>query len=87
MYAFHAKTGKPLWVYGTGNAVKASPAVANGVVYSGTNNWFYFALDAKTGAQLWTYGVYYSAQPAPVIANGTLYFDDNGGTLYALGLP
>ena len=91
MYALNAKTGAKLWTYPTYNNVNASPAVANGVVYAGTNNWYFFALNAKTGAPLWTFGTRYSAAPSPVTADGVLYVEDTGtyglpATVYALGL-
>ena len=36
IYALNASTGALLWSYATGNSVNPSPAVANGVVYFGS---------------------------------------------------
>ena len=52
--ALNAATGAKLWSYATGGPV-GSPAVANGVVYVGSNDENVYALDAATGAKLWSY--------------------------------
>lgn len=38
VYALNATTGATVWTYGTGNSVESSPAVANGVVYVGSDD-------------------------------------------------
>jgi hypothetical protein len=38
MYALNASTGAPLWQYATGDISVSSPAVANGVVYVGSDS-------------------------------------------------
>src|SRR5208282_713818 len=47
------------WSYTTGGTridpVASSPAVANGVVYVGSNDGNVYALNASTGAKLWSY--------------------------------
>ena len=44
------------WSYATGaHIVGSSPAVANGVVYIGSEDNNIYALDASTGALLWSY--------------------------------
>ena len=52
MYALNASTGAKLWSYTTGNSVLCSPAVANGVVYIGSDDGFLYALNASTGVLL-----------------------------------
>jgi outer membrane protein assembly factor BamB len=75
-----------LWRYPTGDAVFSSPAVANGVVYVGSDypgNKVY-ALNASTGALLWSYTTGGGVNSSPAVANGVVYvgsFDDN---VYAL---
>ena len=56
-YALNARTGAKLWSYKTrGNEVSSSlPAVANGVVYVGSDDGNVYALNAITGAKLWSY--------------------------------
>ncbi len=43
------------WSYTTGDGVGSSPAVANGVVYVGSDDNNLYALNAKTGKKLWSY--------------------------------
>lgn len=82
---------KTLWKYQMGSGVQISPAVANGVVYTGSYAYWadnnLYALDANTGAVLWKYPaspVWYSA---PTVVNGVVYYCGSGwdkDTLYAL---
>src|SRR5947209_744939 len=44
---------QPAWTYATGDAVSASPAIVDGVLYDGSWDGFFFALDAQTGAVKW----------------------------------
>jgi hypothetical protein len=45
-----ARTGATLWSYRMGNFTDSSPAVADGVVYVGSDYNMLHALDARTGA-------------------------------------
>ena len=74
----------PLWSFPAGGQVQSDLAVANGVLYAGTNaNWVY-ALDAVTGARLWAYQAGSQVQTGPVVYDGMVYAADMDGTLYAL---
>jgi polyvinyl alcohol dehydrogenase (cytochrome) len=46
-------TLQPAWIYPTRDAVSASPAIVDGVLYDGSWDGFFFALDAETGALKW----------------------------------
>jgi outer membrane protein assembly factor BamB len=61
--------------------VESSPAVANGVVYVGSNDNNLYALNATTGANLWSYTPVGSS---PAVANGVVYVGSNDNNLYAL---
>jgi outer membrane protein assembly factor BamB len=61
------------WQYTTGGAVESPPAVANGVVYVGSDDDYLYALNASTGALIWKYYAHYSAEYAPAVANGVVY--------------
>jgi len=82
--ALKASTGVLLWSYAT-NGYADSPAVANGVVYFGTEDNNVYALNAKSGALLWSYptGAEFSS---PVVANGMVYVGSDDGNVYAFGL-
>ena len=97
------KTCSPLWFgnYGGNNTPFGdAPAVANGVVYVGTENDNLLAFDAagnigcsappsSTCNPLWTAttGGSLSASSSPAIANGIVYEGSFDHNLYAYGLP
>jgi eukaryotic-like serine/threonine-protein kinase len=93
------KTCSPLWEgnYGGNNTPDGdAPAVANGVVYVGTENDNLLAFDAagnigcsnETCNPLWTATTGGSADiSSPAVANGIVYVGSGDGNLYAYGLP
>jgi outer membrane protein assembly factor BamB len=87
LYALNASTGVRLWASGTGmyegvGAVAGSPAVANGVVYFGSDD----IVNAvkSTGAQLWTFATGNTVESSPAVANGVVYVGSDDANLYAL---
>jgi glucose dehydrogenase len=54
----------PAWTFPTGDAVSASPAVVDGVVYVGSWDGFFYAIDATTGQLRWK--VQLDCQPSVV---------------------
>jgi hypothetical protein len=62
--------------------VRDSPAVANGVVYIGSQEDNTFALRASTGAKLWSY-LTGGGRSSPAVANGVVY-RGSGNNVYAL---
>jgi outer membrane protein assembly factor BamB len=66
--------------------VASSPAVANGVVYVGSEepDSHVYALNAATGAQLWAFSATIDFMPSPAVANGVVYVGADDGNLYAL---
>ena len=88
-YALNARTGAKLWSYSTGyGAADSSPAVANGVVYFGSDylDDSVYALNARTGAKLWSYTTGAGVWPSPAVANGKVYVGSVDGKVYAFGL-
>jgi hypothetical protein len=89
--AFDVNTGKQLWMKNLGTIQKASPVLADGKLYVGTENGKFFILKpSATGCeildedQLGT-----EAQPEAIIgsaavSNGRIYFASDSG-LYAIG--
>ena len=53
LLAVDARTGEIQWEFKTGDAVIATPVVANGRVFCGSFDGFVYALDAATGALAW----------------------------------
>jgi outer membrane protein assembly factor BamB len=78
---------------GTGSFVESSPAVANGVVYVGSDDGLLYAFDAAGGtgcsgspttcAPLWTADIG-AVSSSPAIVNGVVYVGSKDGRLYAL---
>ena len=75
------------WSFPAENAVSSSPAVADGVVYVGSQDGNVYALDAATGAQAWSFPtgapVTFSS---PAVADGVVYVGSNDGKVYSFTL-
>ena len=79
------KTCTPLWQSGTGANIQASPAVANGVVYLESYQ-FFCGISASDGSNLWcsaNTNAGNSKLSSPAVANGVVYVGDNTGKMYA----
>lgn len=87
LYALNAHTGKILWSAPVASGITSSPAIANAVVYVGSDDGTLYAFDAKTGAELAAVaGV--AGQSSPTVANGVVYSETTvSGELFALGVP
>jgi outer membrane protein assembly factor BamB len=84
VYALNARTGAKLWSYTSGSYVDSSPAVANGVVYVGSQDGNVYALNADTGAKLWNYTTGSYVYSSPAVANGVVYVGSDDDNVYAL---
>jgi len=86
LYALNARTGKTVWSAPVASGITSSPAVANGVVYVGSDDGTLYAFNAKTGVQLAAVaGV--AGQSSPTVANGVVYSETTeSGELFALGV-
>lgn len=104
VYALNASTGAKIWNFtsaspgsaavenGLTGAFESSPAVANGIVYIGSDDGNVYALNALTGVKIWNYTT--SKQPlysfgnqvtsSPAVSNGIVYVGSVGGNVYAL---
>ncbi len=75
----------PSGAYTTGGAVESSSAVANGVVYIGSDDGNLYALNASTGAKLWSYNSgHLLEKSSPAVANGVVYGGSNPSSAFAL---
>jgi outer membrane protein assembly factor BamB len=66
------------------STLRATPAVANGMVYGGSTGGSVFAMDAATGANVWTFVAGEDVWSSPAVAEGTVYAGSRDGNLYAL---
>jgi PGF-CTERM protein len=65
--------------------VASSPAVANGVVYVGSDDNNLYALNATTGAKLWSYTTGGYVDSSPAVVKGVVYVGSDDGNVYAIG--
>lgn len=72
------------WFFATGGEVKASPVLANGVVYVGSKGGNFYALSAETGKELWKISVEGGVESSACVADGVVYFGGNDKALYAV---
>lgn len=89
--AFDANTGKQLWLKNLGTIQKASPVLADGKLYVGTENGKFFILKpSATGCeildsdQLGTEELPEAIVGSAAVSNGRVYFASDSG-LYAIG--
>jgi outer membrane protein assembly factor BamB len=81
----NAANGAKIWSYTTGDEVESSPAVVNGVVYIGSNDWNIYALNAVNGAKIWSYTTGNWVVSSPAVVNGVVYVGSDDGKVYAFG--
>jgi outer membrane protein assembly factor BamB len=97
VYALDAtKSGPEIWRVEAGAAralqlkqppfaITATPNIADGVVYVGSQDTSVYALDARTGAKRWSFPTNGPITiSSPVVAAGLLYIGSNDESLYAL---
>jgi eukaryotic-like serine/threonine-protein kinase len=89
VYALDADTGETVWSHTMADYATSSPAIANGVLYTGSYDHQIYAFDARTGEKLWTSG--YDEMQAGIpgsvaVLNGTVYIGSKDDKVYAFGL-
>jgi outer membrane protein assembly factor BamB len=86
MYALDTTTGATVWSHELGDYATSSPAVANGVVYTGSFDHQIYAFDADTGDKLWSSGFNTMQGGVPgsvAVLNGIVYAGSLDGSVYA----
>jgi len=73
------------WDHGYGGTVACLPAIDEGIVYFGCDNYFLYALDVETGKELWKFRAGDCAgNYPPVVAGEFVFFGSYDGYLYML---
>ena len=67
------KTNQVLWTFTTGDAVETSPAVADGMVYVGSDDGYVYALNVFNGSLVWKYNTYGPVQSSPAVVDGVVF--------------
>ena len=73
-----------LWRFATGDGVYSSPAVANGIVYVGSEDKNLYAVDAVTGKEKWRFTTGDHVFTSPTVAEGIVYVGSEDKNLYAI---
>src|SRR5579859_2865219 len=74
-----------LWTYDAGDSIESSAAIADGVVYVGSQSADLLALDLDTGKLRWKYHVEEGIEESsPAVDHGLVFVGDLGGTVHAV---
>ena len=79
--ALNALTGTEIWSINSPHIT--SPAVANGIIYFGTETGYIIALNANNGDEIWSYATLNAVYSSPVVADGVVYAGSTDTILYA----
>jgi len=72
------------WAFKTGGWVLSSPALAEGLVYFGSDDNNLYAVDAASGTEKWKFSTSGPIRSSPAVVAGTVYFASYDGFFYAL---
>ncbi len=75
--------GSQVWSFQTGNTVTSSPAIANGVVYIGSDDSNVYALNAATGKKIWSFKTGDQVLSSPAV-DSLIAIGSNDDFVYAL---
>ena len=78
-----AVVGEVKWKFKAFPSTAASPIVANGVAYFGSNSRL-FAVDAENGTEMWRFETDDFIRSSPAISDDVVYIGSNDGHLYAV---
>jgi outer membrane protein assembly factor BamB len=76
--------GKVQWSFQTGGEIHSSPALADGVVFFGSQDHKFYAVDSATGEIRWEFQTGSVINSSPAVVNAIVYFGSNDGYFYAL---
>ena len=72
------------WRFPTGGRIVSSPAVADGVIYFGSDDGNVYAVDAATGRQIWKRATKGPVSSSPAVVDGVVYVQSYDGKFYAI---
>jgi len=77
-------TNNTIWTYTTGSIVLSSPAVADGKVYVGSDDFKVYCLNASTGVHIWNYTTGSGVFSSPAVADSKVYIGSYDDKVYCL---
>ncbi|HEV2254112.1 MAG TPA: PQQ-binding-like beta-propeller repeat protein [Streptosporangiaceae bacterium] len=78
------RAGSVAWSFTTQGQIWSSPAVANGIVYFGSDDGNVYAVDARSHKMLWHYPTGGKVRSSPAVVDGVVYVGSDDGNVYAL---
>jgi outer membrane protein assembly factor BamB len=72
------------WKFKTHGEVNSSPAIADGVIFIGSNDGSLYAIDQDTGTKKWAFTTGSRVPSSPAVAGGVVYFGSYDGYFYAI---
>ena len=72
------------FAFKTDGPIRATPAIAGGVVYFGSGDGKFYAVDGRSGRQRWSFQSGGAIHSSAAVAASTVYFSSRDGYLYAL---
>jgi outer membrane protein assembly factor BamB len=71
------------WQFRGQDGISSNPVAANGVIYTGSNDGYLYALDGRSGRELWRFKTTQGISLSPAVVGNTIYAI-SGDRLYAL---
>jgi len=72
-----------IWAFRADDAINTAPAIAQGIIYFGTDAGTCYAVDT-TGEERWQFTTGQAVESSPAVGNGVVYFGCADGRCYAL---
>src|SRR5262249_2766246 len=72
-----------MWAFRTNDYIDSSPAVANGVVYVGSDDNKIYAIDTQSGQQKWVFATGSYVNSSPAVVDGVVYVGSVDHNVYA----
>jgi len=78
------KLSELMWKFKTEDDVVSSPAVADGMVFFGSHDYYLYAVDVKTGQEKWKFKTESIVYSSPAVADRMVFFGSFDNYLYAV---
>lgn len=76
--------GKLKWIFTAGDEIHSSPAVVDGTVYFGCQDYKLYSLNTESGEKNWEFKTGSRVNSSPAVVDDIVYFGSNDGNFYAL---
>ncbi len=80
----YKKFGDVKWAFATNGKIFSTPAVVNGMAYTGSEDSNIYAVNATTGAMQWKFKTNGAVSSTPAVYNNMVYAGSYDGNFYAL---